>query len=817
MQSKAPGALCSQCPFKDRAVAHSTGPADADIVVVSRSPGYYEALNGKCFSGPSGKVLDHLLNLQGVDRSTVRATNVVLCQSDGSEGGFGLAQGCCAPRLALETEQASTIIACGREASQAFTGSPVVSINRGYVHVVEEQRIIVTNNPAVVLRDDSSYPELVRDFRLAINPIPEPKLPSVKFTDQLDQAKQWVEQILAAFVPGTLVASDIETSHGKLTCAGFAIRPEKAVVFGHKICEDENFVLNHLSQLWEEPGVDYLWHNGKYDVKVLRRIGIDARVDEDTMLLSWCLDERPGDPESGAGGHSLEWLLKDLLGWPKYEPSSVAQFKKTGVLEHKRDLYDYNGMDTAGTLALFDVLKREAIADNVYEQPYRSLLIDLSETLTRMELEGVAFDSDKAMDILEAEVWPKLAELRQKARKISKKETLNLNSHTQLKALMYDEWELSHKLTRPRVERKGKISVDQHVRREILEGRFTVNPTKIHPKTAEQFTRYFDDFKTLETQRNTFFEALVKKAHRGRVYTDFKIHGTESGRLSSSKPNLQNVTRPKEGMPSVRSCFLPDPGCVLISADLSQAELRTIAVLSGDRALQSVYTDTDRSLHKEVAAEFYGENYTYEQYVRAKNINFGVAYWQSAFSFAQLYAMPIEEAQKFIDMWWERFPQVWEWTKATEKEVMELGEIQSPFGHKRRFYVIPSDESGRLHIVKEGINFRPQNIAANITLWGLCEFARQVDWRIAQPRLTIHDSILVNCKEGEKDSVAYLLKECLENAPKQAIKWDFPYLAEISIGYQNWGTLDAYSSIRQERPADIRMDTTRATRAVSTP
>jgi DNA polymerase I-like protein with 3'-5' exonuclease and polymerase domains len=124
---------------------------------------------------------------------------------------------------------------------------------------------------------------------------------------------------------------------------------------------------------------------------------------------------------------------------------------------------------------------------------------------------------------------------------------------------------------------------------------------------------------------------------------------------------------------------------------------------------------------------------------------------------------------------------------------MENGELQSPFGHKRRFYVIPGDESGRLHVVKEGINFRPQNIAANITLWGLCGFAERVDWRIAQPRLTIHDSILVNCREDQVEEVAQLLKECLENAPKQAIKWEFPYLAEISIGRRNWATLEDYN------------------------
>lgn len=801
---KAPHALCDKCPFVNRPIAHSTGPEDAEIMVISRSPGHHEALQGKSFSGPSGKVLNHLLELQGTDRKSVRTTNVVLCQSDGTEAGFGLAVGCCAPRLAAEMTQAKTIIACGREAAQAVTGSPNIYQNRGYAHEIQNRRVVVTNNPAVVLRDDSSFPELVRDFRLAINPLPAPTLPTVKWTDSIEEAKEWVERLIKELSTdgiNILVASDIETeapTYERISACGFSIRPERAVVFGSVPCGDKEFFNSYLRRLYELPNLRWLWHNGKYDVKILRRNGIQARIDEDTLLLSWCLDERPGDPESGAGGHSLEWLLKDQLGWPKYEPSSVKEYKKSGNLPDKRarlDLYEYNGMDTAGTLALFNLFKREAINDDVWDKPYKSLLLRLAEVLTRMEGVGIAFDADRAMDILEAEVWPKLQELKQRARKISKREKLNLNSPKQLSELMYGDWGIGHTLSRPKIERQGKNSTDKVVREEIIGGHFSCK-NGINPTAIMQFTKLLHDYKELDTQRGTFFEGMVLKSRHGRLYTDFSIHGTESGRLSSKRPNLQNVTRPKEGMPSVRSCFLPDPGCVLISADLSQAELRTIAVLSGDETLRSIYLDSDRSLHKEVATEFYGADYTYEQYVRAKNINFGVAYWQSAYSFHQMYKMPMEEADRFIKLWWERFPQVWEWTKATEREVIEKGELQSPFGHKRRFYVIPSDESGRLHVVKEGINFRPQNIAANITLWALCDFAEQVDWRIAQPCLTVHDSIVVNCIESEVDAVAALLKECLENAPKQSIKWEFPYLAEITVGRRNWGSLEEWQPIQ---------------------
>jgi uracil-DNA glycosylase family 4 len=808
-ERKHPLAICEKCPFKNRSVAYTTGPEDAKIAVVSRSPGHYEALAGKSFSGPSGRVLDHLLQIHGYQRGDILTTNVVLCQSDGTEQGWGVAAACCEPRLASEIETADTVIACGKEAVYAVLGESNISQNRGYPHVREihasdqtslKQRVIVTTNPAVVLRDDANYPEMVRDFRLALDPLPAPKLPTVRIIDNIREARDAIVDMLELITTGTkeIVASDLETrwqtGETEIVCAAFATRAERAVVFGEGVCSNKHFVTHELSQLWMIPGVKYLWHNGKYDIKVLRSsYGIPATVGEDSMLLSWALDERPGDPESGAGGHSLEWLLKDELGWPKYEPTSVRNFKRTGNLEKPRELYEYNGFDTAGSLALFEVLKHRAINDNVWEKPYKGIISRLSMALARIELVGNLYDAEKACDILEYEVWPKLDDQRQRLRRISSRPTLNPNSPKQLEKLMYDDWGIEHDLMRPKIERQGKRSTDKYVREAMLLGLYRLPAANGNRDSIDQFIQTLDDFKELDTQRSRYLEGLVlKRKADGRIYTEFKIHGTESGRLSSANPNLQNITRTKEGLPNIRSCFIPDPGCVFVSADLSQAELRTIAVLSGDINLRSIYLDTNRSLHKEVAAEFYGENYTYEQYVRAKNINFGVAYWQSAFSFAQLYHMPREEAQKFIDFWWDRFPQVWAWTKETEKAVLTTGELQSPFGHKRRFFVIPADESSRLHIIKEGINFKPQNIAANITLWALCDFVDHLIkydmWHIAQPRITVHDSILVNVRMGHEEEIGYLLKGFLEDAPMKAIGWDFPYLADLSIG-PTWGEL----------------------------
>lgn len=804
------GAACHICPFIDRNIAYSVGDKQAKIAVVSRSPGYHESMSGKVFSGPSGKILDHLLQLQGTNREEILATNVVLCQSDGPEDpGWELAVHCCSERLENEIQNAETVIAAGNEAALSLTGMTGIGALRGYEHIRDnsQQRVVVTNNPAMVLKDDGVFPEMLRDFRLAINPLPVARLPQVRIIDNLEEGKAAVEGMLKQIVPGMIVACDFETRGelgvkksglrhtAEIVCAGFSIRPERAVVFGESCTTNDDFTSEHLKKLLTIPGVSYLWHNGKFDTKIAIYHGIPARVDEDTMLLSYACDERPGDPESGAGGHSLEWLLKDELGWPRYEPASVKVFKKTGIIPTewaRKELYQYNGMDTAGSLALYPVLLAQAMADNVYERPYKFILKRLNNALTRIELQGTIYNSETALDLLEDEVWPKLANYKVELSRISGRQGINPNSNPQLKDLYYDTWKLQHNLQRPKVERKGKRSCDKFVREEITRGDFIVDETVVHRDIVGQFTVVMDDFKSLDTQRGTFLEGLIlKRFADGRLYPNFKIHGTESARLSSSEPNIQNITRPKDGLPNIRRVFIPDPGCVFISADLSQAELRTIAVLSGDKELQSIYLDTGRSLHKEVARDFYGDNYTYEEYVRAKNINFGVVYWQSPFSFAQLYHMPLKEADDFVKWWWDRFPDVWNWTKSIEQQVLTEGEIQSPFGHKRRFYVIPADQSGRIHVIKEGINFLPQNIAGNITLWAMCNLCDKLDWDIAQPRINIHDNIVVNCKRTHVPEVAKLMKQELENAVKESIDWDFPFKAEVSVG-ETWGDLEEY-------------------------
>jgi DNA polymerase-1 len=318
-----------------------------------------------------------------------------------------------------------------------------------------------------------------------------------------------------------------------------------------------------------------------------------------------------------------------------------------------------------------------------------------------------------------------------------------------------------------------------------MEGRFECKPDK-----AEEFVRYItllSEYRKLEKTRANYIEGLINKVGPdGKLRTTFKF-GTETGRLSSEKPNFQNITREgPQGLPSLRSLFLPSPGNVLVSVDLSQAELRTIAKVANVKELIDIYRDSSRSLHKERAVQFYGKDYTKEQYVIAKNINFGVSYLQSAFTFAQMYNMPQEQAQAYIDDWFNQFPEIKTWHEQVFAQVKEEGTVVSPFGHKRRFHLLTKENEQEVY--RQAVNFIPQNVAGVLTEHAIIELVAK-----GIPVVTsTHDSIVADVPIRDATEVATTMKRVMEQQAIEQLGWewdDIPFVADVSIG-PNWGAVE---------------------------
>lgn len=210
---KHPLAECENCPLRDRPMAPTQGPENSETIFVSRSPGYHEAMTGKPFAGESGKVLTYMLKEQGVDRKDIRLTNVVLCAPSETNKVPKEAIKACKPRLDDDLRRAKLIIAGGAEAIASVFGKPrSIQSVRGYRHELDTgQTVVCTNNPALVIRKDDVFPNLVADFKRAFNPNPPPILPEVEVIEELNDVKHFLSELDGH---SGIVAADIETRGG---------------------------------------------------------------------------------------------------------------------------------------------------------------------------------------------------------------------------------------------------------------------------------------------------------------------------------------------------------------------------------------------------------------------------------------------------------------------------------------------------------------------------------------------------------------------------------------------------------------------------
>lgn len=366
VERKHPLAECEVCPLFKRPMAPTVGPKDSDVIFVSRSPGFHEAMSGKPFSGPSGKVMDYMLKEQNVVREDIRLTNVVLCAPTDNKVPKEAIKAC-KPRLESDISNARLILAAGSEAiASVFGKARSIQSVRGYRHELSDGRIVVaTNNPALVIRDDGVFPNLRSDFRRAFNPPDPPVLPLVEVIEGGKEARRYITSLIERHTG--VLSCDIETRGGlrksaTLISLQFASTGDRATVLGERegLWLDTGFIEDYLRPLFRSRNIEFLYHNGSFDTKVLRHTyGLDARIDQDSILLSSALDSRPGT-------HSLEYLLMNELDWPKYDDDEINKIKKTGIVTNYDKFHTYAGLDVAGTYQLFFYLKDKAIEDGTF-------------------------------------------------------------------------------------------------------------------------------------------------------------------------------------------------------------------------------------------------------------------------------------------------------------------------------------------------------------------------------------------------------------------------------------------------------------------
>ncbi len=594
-----------------------------------------------------------------------------------------------------------------------------------------------------------------------------------------------------------VLAVDIESRNAgfddnRLLLLGFAYSDYESIV----IANFSDDVLGNLQTLFSREDITFIWQNGKFDtVRLGYLAGLDVRVDEDTMLAHYVgINERKGT-------HDLKQLGELYLQAPVWD-DELDNYKKKWCAQNKVRLKDfqydmipldilipYAYRDCCATFQLikkFKNLMRPGAVDMYYR------LIKASNVFRDIELAGCLVDENYLYElqdeldtlILNAErhvqaeanrTWNP----RQYAIDTGAKTAPAVFSHKSPKQL---KWMLEQ-VTGQKLETTNKEKLEQLVEE------FPDTPFLQAIGELRKYNKYMDTY--VQGIQNVLCQD-------GRVRCTFKLHGTETGRLSCADPNMQNIPRSK----LIKNLFVAPEGYKLVQLDYSQAELRVLAYLSQDEHLRRVYRD-GKDLHDAMALAMFGPDFTKEQRVAAKTVNFGIPYGRGPGSMKAKLHMTMAQATKTIQDWFKAAPGAKAFVDRMRRSPYNAGEPFTTVFGRQRHYIITMDN--RNHIENEAVNFPISSIASDLTMLSVCEIHDRlleegIDARIVN---TVHDSIIIECIDEPKalERVVEIGTFVMADMPTRFLldpPLDFPFKADAEIG-KSWGDLeDADKALEQE-------------------
>ena len=518
--------------------------------------------------------------------------------------------------------------------------------------------------------------------------------------------------------------------------------------------------------LFEDEGIAKIGQNIKFDLMVLRRLGLDIRGRKyDTMILHYLLD-----PESR---HNMNALSEKYLN---YKPIEIETLIGKGSKQLTMDLVnvervkEYAAEDADVTLQLKHVLylQVEKIGlQHLYfevEEPMIAVLADI-------EMAGVRIDSG-ALAEYSVELSRRLAELEAAIRAEAGESTLNINSARQLGEVLFAKMRIAEK---PKMTKTKQFCTDED-----------------YLQTFARKHRIVDlilEYRGVKKLLSTYVEALPQLVNRttGRIHTSFNQAVTATGRLSSTNPNLQNIPVREEMGRRIRRAFIPsDSDHLLLSADYSQVELRLMAHLSGDESLIAAFAHGE-DIHAATAAKLFNktlDEVTSEERRRAKTANFGIIYGISAFGLSQRLEIPRKEAKDIIDGYFESYPKVKEYMDDVVAKAKEEGFVSTIFGRRRYLNDISSHNAvARGLAERNAVNAPIQGSAADIMKIAMINVHRRFAAEGIRSKviLQVHDELVVDMLRSEQERVAAIVTECMESAAALKVR----LVVDYGVG-DNW-------------------------------
>ena len=578
------------------------------------------------------------------------------------------------------------------------------------------------------------------------------------------------------------VAVDTETSsldphQAKLIGVSLSHKIGKAcyIPIGHSSdkCINKDLVLKKLKPLLEDPSVKKIGQNIKFDFNIFFNHGITLTSMEDTMLMSYVLD-------AGKNRHNMDTLsqihlnhktiaFKELVGTGKKQ----INFSEIGLEQAK----DYAAEDADITFRLYKKflksLKEEKMM-NIYEVFEKPML----EILAGMEIKGIKVDN-KFLELLSYNFEKKIKVIQKKVFQLSKKE-FNIASPKQLGEILYNDL----KIADLKKTKKGSFATSASVLEDLA-------------FKGHKFPQLVLDWRQVSKLKNTYSDSLPEHINpkTKRVHTSFLLAATTTGRLASSDPNLQNIPIKSDDGRNIRKAFIAEKDHVLISADYNQIEMRILADLADVKELKKAFKNNE-DIHSLTASQIFNveiDKVNQDQRRKAKAINFGIIYGISQYGLAKQINVSNFEAEKFLNAYFLKFPEIKTYMNETIKFCRKSGYVNNIFGRRSHFLSI-NDKNYNVRNFQEraAINAPIQGSASEIMRLAMIRLDKSFKSQKKNKTkmlLQIHDELIFETpKEEVKRISKVIIDEMSSVAKSDQHSFSIPLTVDLNSG-ENWGVL----------------------------
>ncbi len=578
------------------------------------------------------------------------------------------------------------------------------------------------------------------------------------------------------------VAIDTETNsldphQAKLVGISMSSQIGKAcyIPIGHNSekCIEKKIVIEKLKPLLEDPSVKKIGQNIKFDFIILFRNGIKISSMEDTMLMSYVLD-------SGKNRHNMDTLSLIHLGHKAISFKDLTGSGKKKINFSQVDLdkaKDYAAEDADITLRLYKKfsknLKLEKMV-NIYEIFEKPLI----KILAYMEIEGIKVDR-KFLMLLSSKFEKKIKKLEDNIFKISKKQ-FNIGSPKQLGEVIYNDL----KIASLKKTKKGGFATSATVLEDLA-------------FKGHKFPQLILDWRQVSKLKNTYSDSLPEHINPNtkRVHTSFLLAATNTGRLASSDPNLQNIPIKSEDGRDIRKAFIAEKDRILISADYNQIEMRILADLANVKELKKAFKNNE-DIHSLTASQIFNvdiKKVDQDKRRKAKAINFGIIYGISQYGLAKQINVSNFEAEEFLSSYFLKFPEIKIYMENTIKFCRKFGYVNNIFGRRSYFNAI-NDKNYNVRNFQEraAINAPIQGSASEIMRLAMIRlYKRFKENKINDTKilLQIHDELIFEAPIKDKKRISeIILEEMTSVKESEHHSFSIPLTVEINQG-NNWGIL----------------------------